>query len=88
MEDQELYRRAEKRVAAKIGFYIHLFVYLGVNALLLVINLTASPESLWFYWPLLGWGIGLFFHGLGIFVFSGPSSWKAKMIQKEMEKER
>jgi hypothetical protein len=86
MEDQEAYQRAKKRVEAKIGFYTHLAVYLGVNILLIIINLTRSRESLWFFWPLLGWGIGLLFHGLGVFVFSGPSSLKERMILKEMKK--
>jgi hypothetical protein len=88
MENQELYHKAQKRVEARMGFYIHLLVYLGVNTLLLAVNLTTSRDSLWFYWPLLGWGIGLLFHGLGVFVFSGPSSWKERMIRKEMDKER
>ncbi len=88
MEDHEVYQRAKKRVEAKIGFYIHLTVYVCVNILLIIINLTTSRQYLWFQWPLIGWGIGLFFHGLGVFVFSGRSSVKERMIQKEMEKEK
>jgi uncharacterized membrane protein len=30
-----------------------------VNLLLPIIDLL-TPGPLWFYWPLLGWGIGLF----------------------------
>jgi 2TM domain len=88
MENQEAYQRAKKRVEAKIGFYVHLTVYVCVNLLLIIINLTTSRQYLWFQWPLIGWGIGLFFHGLGVFVFSGRSSVKERMIQKEMEKEK
>jgi hypothetical protein len=44
------------------GVAVHLFVYLGVNALLIGINLYYTPDSLWFIWPLLGWGIGLAGH--------------------------
>ncbi len=44
------------------GVAVHLFVYLAVNALLIGINLTYSPDNLWFIWPLLGWGIGLAGH--------------------------
>jgi len=71
VEDREAYEKAKKRMEAKIGFYIHLAVYAGVNVLLIVINLTTSPQYLWFKWPLFGWGIGLFFQGMSIFVFSG-----------------
>jgi len=87
MEDQEAYQRAKMKVEARIGFYVHLAVYVGVSTLLVIINLIASSQHLWFQWPLLGWGIGLFFHGLGVFVFSGRSPLKEEMIKKEMAKE-
>ena len=87
MESQEAYQRAKERVEAKIGFYIHLAVYVGVNVLLIIINLSTSTQYLWFKWPLLGWGIGLFFHGLRVFASLRGSSIKEKMIEKEMRKE-
>jgi len=89
VENQEAYQRAKRRAEAKIGFYIHLAVYMGVNVLLVIINLSTSPQYIWFIWPLLGWGIGLFFHGMSIFVFSGKKfkRIKEKMIQDEMKKE-
>jgi len=31
VEDREAYEKAKKRMEAKIGFYIHLAVYAGVN---------------------------------------------------------
>ena len=65
-----MYQRAKKRVEAKIGFYIHISIYIAVNTLLLVINLSTSPEYYWFKWPLFGWGIAVFFHALSIFKFS------------------
>ena len=55
---------AEKKVDARLHFYNHFFVYVGVNAFLVVINLLTSPFRWWFPFPLLGWGIGLFFHWL------------------------
>jgi hypothetical protein len=49
----------------------------------------SSPQYLWFKWPLVGWGIGVFFHGTSLFVFSGREfkATKEKMIQKEIKKE-
>ena len=38
VENQEAYQRAKERVEAKIGFYIHLAVYVGVNVLLIMIT--------------------------------------------------
>ena len=89
MENQEVYQRAKHKVEAKIGFYIHLAVYVLVNSLLIIINLGTSPQYIWFKWPLLGWGIGLFFHGMSIFVFSGKKlkGIKEKMIEKEIKRE-
>ena len=87
MENQDGYQRARKRVEAKLGFTMHLSVFLAVSILLAVINISTSPGYYWFQWPLMGWGIGVFFHALGVFVFSGGASVKEKMIEKEMERE-
>ena len=87
MENQEAYKKAKKRVEAKIGFYIHLGVYVGVTILLITINLITSSQYLWFKWPLIGWGSGVFFHALGVFVFSRGSAIAEQMIEKEMKKE-
>jgi len=74
-------------VEAKIGFYIHLSIYIAVNIVLILINLRTSPQYIWFKWPLIGWGIGVFFHAMGIFVFTGKSAIKEQMIEKEIMKE-
>lgn len=87
MQDQEAYQKAKKRVEAKFGFYIHLAVYILVSILLVIINLISSTEYLWFKWPLMGWGIGVFFHALGVFIFPGRSVITEKMIEKEMQKQ-
>ena len=89
MENQEAYRRVKRWVEAKFGFYWHLSMYLAVMAVLAIINLSTWPEYLWFKWPLLGWGIGVFFHGLAVFRLSSGrlAARKERMIQEEMEKE-
>ena len=87
MDNQEAHKRAKKKVQAKLGFFIHVSVYLGVNILLIIINLLTSPEYIWFKWPLIGWGIGLFFHAMSIFVFSGKPALTERIIEKEMKRE-
>jgi len=87
MENQEAYERAKHRVAAKLGFYVHLSIYIAVSILLVIVNLSASPEYLWVRWPILGWGTGLLFHALGVFVFSGRSMITERMIEKEIKNE-
>jgi hypothetical protein len=87
MEEQEAYLKAKKKVEAKIGFYIHLLFYVVVNIVLIIINLNTSTQYLWFKWPLIGWGIGLFFHAMGVFALSKGLSLKDRMIEKEMRRQ-
>lgn len=54
--------------------------------MLIIINLSTATEYLWFKWPLLGWGIGVVFHALGVFVFAGGSAIKKRWIEKEMSR--
>jgi len=62
--DQRAYQDARRRVRALRFFYMHALIYVGVNALLIVINLVTSPERPWVRAPLMGWGIGLAVHGI------------------------
>jgi len=66
-QDMEQEReRVERRVTARVYFYMHLYLYLGVNVYLLLLNLITSPFHWWFQFPLIGWGILLFLHWMGI----------------------
>lgn len=81
------YQAARKRVEARMGFWVHLAVYVVVNAILVAVNLLTKPENLWFYWPLLGWGIGIAFHALKVFGGRGGSSLTERWIERQTEKE-
>jgi len=90
-EYREVYRRAEERVKAKVGFYWHLASYILVNGLLIVIYLITGPlpglyTYPWFVWPLAGWGIGLLFNFLAVFVFNGTQAEEIRrnMIEEEL----
>ena len=88
MDNQEAYQKAKARVEARIGFMIHLVVYIAVNLLLTIINLSTSAGHLWFKWPLIGWGIGLLFHAMGVFFAAGGLRIKERMIAREMQKQQ
>lgn len=62
----EFYRWARQRAEMLQGLYIHILVYLVVNAGLFAINYFTRGDDggWWFYWPLLVWGIGLGIHVL------------------------
>ena len=84
--EEDLRRTAARRADAKIGFRGHLLVYGLVNAGLAALNLIASPGHLWFFWPMVGWGVGLLAHGLS--VYGVTSIGREEMIAKEMERLR
>jgi hypothetical protein len=86
--ENDAYKKAKERVEEKMGFFSHLGAYIVVNAILIVINLTQSPGYHWFFWPLLGWGIGLFFHGMGVFVWGEGSGFKERMIEQEIRRQK
>jgi hypothetical protein len=67
MDEHEKTAKAAKQVEAMTGFYIHLVIFVLVNAALLVVNWLTTPEVRWSLWSLLGWGIGVVAHGLAVF---------------------
>ena len=90
MSEQEIkYQRAKARVEALRGFYVHLGVYVLVNLVLFLLNIIIAPATLWFYWPLVGWGIAVFVHAASIFGFGRwlGADWEEKKIQEIMEKD-
>jgi hypothetical protein len=94
---EDSFIRAKKRVKAIKGFYIHLIVYILVNIFIsgiIIFGLMKSGDSFedafshfgvystWFFW-----GIGMFFHWLGVFgstVFFGQN-WEKKQLEKYMD---
>lgn len=84
-DDDMYYERALKRVKEIKSFYNNLISYIVVIPVLVIINLITSPKNLWFYWPMLGWGMGVAAHGLS--VFSIGRNWEERKIQEILEKE-
>jgi fatty acid desaturase len=82
----ELRRRAERQVAALKGFYIHLVVFAAVMLGLLGIN-YAVGEPWWALWVLLGWGVGVLAHALGVFGHFSKriARWEKRKIEKYMQ---
>ena len=93
------YKEAKKRVDQLKGFYVHLLVYVIINGFFSLnvvireyfkgVSIQDSMEnfsffSLWFFW-----GIGLFFHGLGVFKsnFLFSKEWEQRKINAIMEQD-
>ena len=90
MSEENLYSLAEKRVDEKIGFYRHLYSFIVVNVILLIINILFFKGEWWFYWVTFFWGIGLVSHFIKTFIVFDKFNEKHRenMIEKEMEKMR
>ena len=87
---QEAYRRASRKVKARVSFMWHLAIYIVVNLMLVFIYYSTAPSTSsgqvpWFLWALGGWGIGLMFNFLGAFVF--PSAENAPVQRWMVEQE-
>lgn len=81
--EQEVRAEVTRRVHAKMGFYWHAAVFALVNCALIAINVSYSPGTKWFQWPLGGWGAAIILHWMAVF----PRSLGADMIDAEVQRE-
>ena len=80
------YERARARAEANYGFFVHAVVFVAVMVLLVIINLLTSSGTLWFIWPLLGWGLAVALHGAGVFLLGGRNTILDAMTEHELRK--
>jgi len=84
MEDWR-YRIAKKRVKKVKGFYSHFTTWLVFAAFFILLNLKTNPHDFWAFFPIIGWGIGVAFHAIGVFGLPGlGKDWEERMLDKEM----
>ncbi|WP_308993281.1 2TM domain-containing protein [Mariniflexile litorale] len=83
--EQDAYNKAKKRVEELKSFYSNLLSYCIVIPFLIFINYRTSWSFQWFWFPMLGWGMGLTFHAFGVFGYG--KSWEERKIQEILEKE-
>ena len=84
MEREEMVRTARRRARMQFGFFIHLTVFIAVNALLYLTKQQASSVYAWPAIPLGGWAIGLTVHGLALYL-SGTGL-RERMVEAELRK--
>ncbi len=89
MNDSQRYQQARTRVHQLRGLYIHAGVFVVVNLSLLLLNVITNPQTLWFYWVAIGWGIGLIAHAVVVLWFGGAlgREWEERTIRRIMERE-
>ncbi|MBR9845923.1 MAG: Pr2TM family membrane protein [Algicola sp.] len=84
------YVRARKRVEELKEFYYSLISYCLVIPFLIFIWFRYTPHTIqWFWFPMLGWGMGLAFHAYKVFVNDGVlgNGWEKRKIEKFMREE-
>ena len=87
--EEQKYIRAKKKVDEIKGFYWNLLSYCLVIPFLIFVNLMTSPGYHWFWWPMLGWGIGMVFHAYGVFwknILFG-ADWEERKINELIDKD-
>jgi hypothetical protein len=74
IREVEAERRVDKKAVVDVSadrkrelfaFYRHLGIYLVVNAALFLMDMVSTGGH-WFYWPLIGWGIGVGAHAVNV----------------------
>lgn len=82
----EIDKLARRRAGAKLGWYIHLAVYLVVNTGLFLGSNLMFGHGRYSLGPLLGWGIGVVFHGISVLLLGRGSSFRENMVARERER--
>ena len=85
-DDAALRRLAQRRAGAKLAFYKHLGAYALVNIALLAINLATTPGTLWFHWPLLGWGVAVAAHAARVYRVGRGPGLRQRLEEQELQK--
>lgn len=86
MAETKRHEQAKEYVRKLKGFWIHLAVYVIVNACLIALNLVKRPDDLWFRWLLVGWGAGLAAHAFLLFGGGIGKNWEARKIKEVMKR--
>lgn len=86
---EEKYIQARKQLDELKGFYYHLITYILVIPFLIFINYKTYWDFHWFWFPILGWGIGLAFHAFHVFVNNNMlgKKWEQRKIEQFMREE-
>ena len=82
--ENSAYERAVNRVKELKDFYGSLISYLIVIPVLIFINMSTMAKFYWFWFPMLGWGLGLIFHAFRVFGYG--RSWEERKIQEILNK--
>ncbi|MGH1518577.1 2TM domain-containing protein [Chryseobacterium sp. JK1] len=94
-ENDIQYQIAKKQVEQLRGFYIHVFIYLGVNLIIVYYNYTnLEPGESYFqfknFFTATFWGMGILAHAASVFLpRTRPiKKWEEKKIKDLMDQQK
>jgi hypothetical protein len=85
-DEENAYYKAKRQVEELKGFYGNFTTYCIVIPSLALINYYTYWDHKWFFYPMLGWGLGVLFHGISVFGYG--KSWEERKIQEIINKEK
>ncbi|UCE93141.1 MAG: 2TM domain-containing protein [Flavobacteriaceae bacterium] len=82
----EEYLRASARLDELKGFYSNIVAYVLVIPFLIFVNYMTYWDFKWFWFPMIGWGIGVAIHAVVTFVIG--KDWERRKIKELMDNDK
>ena len=84
----EQLEEARRHVRRKRIFYAVFVIWISLSLMWLAIDLRDDSGSLWFYWPMLGTGIGVAVTGIVLLGLGGVlgADWERREIDKYLRR--
>jgi hypothetical protein len=89
MDMVQVEREAKHAILARRRrrFRSHLVPFITINLFLFVVNWLTSPGAWWFLFPLVAWGLGLFFHAWAALTSEvSPKASRRELARSERER--
>ena len=83
LTSEDIEHLARKRAGRKMGWYIHAFIFITVNAGLATLATLSGRHFA--VLSSFGWGLGLLIHGLVVFLVAPGGHVRERLVQHERE---
>ncbi|MGH2533475.1 MAG: 5-bromo-4-chloroindolyl phosphate hydrolysis family protein [Thermomicrobiales bacterium] len=79
---------ARKHIRELRDFYVHLSIYVAVSAFLFILDVITGP-GFWFYWPALGWGVGVAIHAVAVLTedVAFDKRWEDRKVRERLNRQ-
>ncbi len=88
VQTPELREEARRHVRRKRIFYTVLGIWVALCLMWFAIDMLDDSSSFWFYWPMLGTGIGVAIAGIALLGIGGlfGADWERREIDKYLSR--